>query len=309
VCNGHRRNPNDWKRPFIYSLVSVLGLALTAMGAPDYFDRKPINTKFAEDKPVVNGATFDDIRQGEAATCSLMASLSAAARSGLDLSRNIKHLGGKDYSVKLFVKGVWTEVKVVFAGFTKYDPLPNDEGEYWVALYQRAYLKALEVDCSDPDDAKWGAVKDGKEDRDWLRPSIALRTVTGRPVEVWCLDREDAVRTIKRIREAVEKRRCVVVTTKGKNSELVADKTCLVGCHAYNATATGEDWIEVRNPWGRDIHRALLARKVLKNGREIYAFKDGYSDERDDNPNDGIVRAGLDNIRFFDFAVVTADSN
>ena len=245
--NKHNHDANTWKRISIYSLALILGLAVTALGAPDYFDREPTNTTFAANKPVINGATYDDIRQGEAPTCALLASLSAAARSGIDLSQNIKHLGGNNYSVKLFVNNSWCDIKVCFKGWTQYDPIPNDEGEFWVALYQRAYLSALNVDCSDANHNKWAVVRDGKKtdpDKDsqhWLRTYIALTTVTGRETELWNLNQADAAATIKRIREALEKKRCVVVGTKGCDKDLVADKVCLVGGHAYTVTAAGAD--------------------------------------------------------------------
>ena len=63
----------------------------------------------------------------------------------------------------------------------------------------------------------------------------------------------------------------------------------------------------MRNPWGRDIPRSLLSCKSSKNGKEIYAFKEGYSDGKDNNPNDGIVRVGRDSIKFFITAAVTKE--
>ena len=300
MLNEHNRASNMWRGVFLFSIAGILGIAVTALGAADYFDRKPSNTNYAANKPVIKGATYDDIRQGQAPTCSLLASLSAAAHSGIDLSKNIKHLGGKDYSVKLFIKNEWADVKVSFKGWVGHDPVANDAGEFWVALYQRAYLRAFGVDCSDADGNKWKAAKDSA---DWLRMSVALRTVTGEQVDIWWLEAKDPAGAVKRVRAALEKKRCIVIGT-GVIPEV---KVCLAENHAYTVMAAGADWIDVRNPWGYDISVSLLTHKASKNGKDVYAFKEGYSDGKDDNPNDGIVRVGLENIRYFDIAVATKE--
>jgi hypothetical protein len=301
---------------FICSLVLSLCLALTALAAPSYFFIAPVESPFAADRPIINGATYDDVRQTGAPTCCLMAALSAAARSDIDLGKNLKYLGDNQYSVRLFLKGKWTPVITSFHGWTKYDPAPSEAGEFWVSLYQRAYLEALNIDCSDADVSKWAVVKDGKktdqekDDQPWLSCSTALTAVTGRRIELWRLDSDDPDASIRRIRDALGSRQCVVVATRGRSDkELVEDKVCLVENHAYTVTAAGPDWIEVRNPWGFDIPKSLLTYKGRwKNGRPMYAYKDGFSDGRNGNdPNDGLVRVGRSQVKFFIQAYVTKE--
>jgi hypothetical protein len=290
----------------------LAGFAFTARAAPNYFDGKTTDTSFAADKPVVNGARYDDIRQTGTPTCSVLAALSAAAHSGIDLSQKIKHLGGQEYSVTLFTGNIWSDVKVSFNGWTKYDPAPNDPGEFWVALYQRAYLTSFDVDCSDADAHKWAAVRDGKktdhekDSQPWQRMSVALTTVTGRQAEVWEWDKDDPAATVGRIRDALAMKRCVVVGTIAvSGKDLVEDKVCLVPNHTYTVMAAGPGWILVRNPWGYDIPSSLMTHRGSKNGKDIYAFTEGYSDGTDNDPNDGIVRVGHALMKFFDYAVIT----
>jgi hypothetical protein len=301
-------------RKFVFSLVLSMSLAAATLGAPNYFDGKPNESPFAADKPVVNGATWDDIRQPNAPTCSLMASLSAAARSGIDLSRNIRHLGDNEYAVNLFLKGSWSQVRVTFDGWLPLDPAPNDPGEFWPALFQRAYLSALNVDCSDADIGKWASVKLGsktdpqKDFQEWCSIHTALAAVTGQTVEGVKLDQGAPAATVKFIREAFEQKRCVVLAIiDGSAEDRLMGKVCLVKRHAYPVTAVGPDWIEVRNPWGCDIDPARLTHKGWKNGRAIYAFKDGHGDGRDNDPNDGLVRLDLTHVKLLTHAVSTKE--
>src|SRR5262249_36604780 len=112
-------------------------------------------------------ATYDDIRQGTAGTCVFLSSLSSAAMQGnLNLAGRITYLGHYNYAVKLYNPDSeqMTDLLVTFDG-TKvldgdgyvFDP-GTPSNEFWVLLYQRAYLtmmSVLDLNFKDPDYAMY----------------------------------------------------------------------------------------------------------------------------------------------------------
>lgn len=275
-------------------------------------DRDATGTKFTAETPVVNGASYDDVVQTQAPTCSLLAALSAAAHAKFDLASNVKHLGDNRYSVRLYIDNQWKEWQTTFDGWTIHDPDAKDPGEFWVALYQRAYLAACGVDCSDADTANWAAVNNGRrsdpknDSQEWQTCSRALNMITGKQTEVWTLDQKDPAATVRKIRKVLDQNHCVVVwSDDGCVKKVVDPKSCLVTNHAYTVIAAGPDWIEVRNPWGWDLKHAQLDLVKWSNGKPVYKFKDGFGDGKDDDPNDGILRLGHDRIKYFTYTTVT----
>lgn len=110
-----------------------------------------------------NGATNTDVVQGNGPTCWLMASISAAQDNGFDVSRRIRHLGDGWFQVGLYdTSGNYTYERVYFNGNDvdgdvitsntprSADPGSTEEGEFWVTLYQRAYLQSRGLSLTNP---------------------------------------------------------------------------------------------------------------------------------------------------------------
>ena len=237
---------------------------------------------------VIAGATYDDVYQGAAPTCSLLAALSAAAWSGVDLGKSVRHLGGGRFAVVLDGK----EEVVAFDGRRQaIDPAPRPETprEFWPVLFQRAYLQRFRVDASGNDVELWVAVVNGKHTepgaQEWRRPSVALRAVTGKPARCFA-PRERGAR--QALAEALRARRPVVAATAVGVKDGAA--SILVANHAYAVLALDERGVLLRNPWGRDAGADALEHDYYRpdpNGRRasdggpVYELKPEYAG-RDD---------------------------
>lgn len=108
-------------------------------------------------KPVINGASFNDIAQGGSNNCFILASMSAAAARGVDLASRITYTGNGLYSVALFKKELDgrytpTTINVYFAGTLQpTDPTAHfrgQEGESWTVIMNRALATLLNVDLA-----------------------------------------------------------------------------------------------------------------------------------------------------------------
>lgn len=202
----------------------------------------------------INGATFDDIRQGTIGNCSFLAALSSLALRGVDLAGRIRYLGDFMYQVEIFdKKGKPAPQKVRFAGTgNSNDPNPAAPGEFWTILFRRAFLKA------------YRAIDDG------LNPGVAVTTLTGRPSTFlkWAKDSSND-KVFDQMELDIRERRNVVTGTHMKG---FFDLSLIAG-HAYTVVGVQRDtagkpgWVLVRNPWGYD------------GGSATYA-----------NPNDGLVK-------------------
>ncbi len=284
-------------------LLSVLGLELKPAGGaasalpPSHYDW-PGSGKFDPAKPVINGTTCDDVRQRESPTCAFLSSLSAAAWAGVDLGGRIKHNGGKNYTVTISHEKKWLAVDVTFNGWDKRDPEENDAGEFWPALYQRAYLKAWNVKTDGPPEGGWNV--NGTQPSDtqpWQQIDNALQAATGRPVDYFSND-DDVGTVAKRVRDAVQAKKPVVTGAHGEGKKKIDAKTCLVSGHAYTVVAADNDGVELRNPWGTDVGTEYLEfTKKWQKGKPVYKFKDGMSDDKNNDPNDGVVRLSWETFR------------
>jgi hypothetical protein len=183
----------------------------------------------------VNGATFDDIKQGGAGTCVFLSGLSGAAKQGIPLASRISYLGNYNYNVQLFkADGSAYNQQVYFDGSISYpdgkrwDPWTTNSSEYWTILYQRAYIKMttnLDVDFKDPDNA--------------------MAAVTGRSVnsdDFSAAQVESALAAGK------------VVTAGDAN-----DTNKVYSGHSYTVmdvykSSTGKWMITLRNPWHADVN-------------------------------------------------------
>jgi Ca2+-binding RTX toxin-like protein len=184
------------------------------------------------------GATRDDVFQQGASTCVLMSVLSGLAGRGYNFRSHFRY-GGFDihanpfYIVQLWKGGKYRPVKVLFDGTISFhDPKPAAEGESWVILMQRAWIKFT------------GADGDGR---------ASARTVylglTGRRPQ---LRQPIQVDDFRRIGVALARGRVITAATR---ADYVSDPM-LVKNHSYTVIDTtilgGHKWVLLRNPWGAD---------------------------------------------------------
>ena len=112
-------------------------------------------------KTAVNGNKLDDISQGTAGNCFILAAMGAAAERGINLSSLITYVGNGVYSVALYkispATGTLTptNVRVTFDG-TLYatDPTAHfrgQKGESWTVIMSRAMASVLNYNPNDPD--------------------------------------------------------------------------------------------------------------------------------------------------------------
>jgi hypothetical protein len=182
----------------------------------------------------VNGTRADDVRQGNTPACSFLAALSADARNA-SLESRIVYVGGFQYDVTLFQAGAgWRRIRVTFDGTTNAnDARAAAEGESWVILFQRAFVKMHgNSGIAWPQEA-------------FLALNGSAGTGTGRP---------PADGDFGMLEAALRQGRAVVTATLYRG----AIDPYLVQNHAYSVVAVGRDaygrpaTVTVRNPWGVD---------------------------------------------------------
>src|SRR5262249_21290215 len=155
-------------------------------GAWDGWDTGRVDTYrdvFNAWNPVVDRVSPDDVRQGMAPSCAVLAALAAAAHAGIPLAHGISYLRNHKSRVRLSDdEGRPVYQTVTFDGtWTDNDPQParDSQGrllpEFWTILYQRAYLQQMAVDYRVLDADQWVS-RTGKV---WKSPQVALFTVTG----------------------------------------------------------------------------------------------------------------------------------
>lgn len=283
-------------RAVLTAIVLAAVQSLTAHTAaalpPSHYDWPGDGRLFDPCAPVVNGADECDVLQGSSPTCAFLSSLSAAVRGKwVDPATSIKHLGGARYSVRLWnhKTGYWSDVEVTYRGHNERDPLPRDPGEFWVALYQRAYLRLWDVN---PDD-DWrspGSPCDGTYM--YMSPGMALRAIVGRTYERHLTAARSEAELATHIGAAWggHARRPVVIGTYPDKSDSRYGHGIFVGQHAYTVLSANKDGIQFRNPWGKDRefgHRSVSVR-FGPDGNPVYGYNPGHSDGYGDDPTDGI---------------------
>jgi hypothetical protein len=193
---------------------------------------------FRADLTVIDGVSFNDIQQRRSATCVIAASMSAAAWSGIDLSRRITYLGENQYRVSLFVNDRWQNFDVFFNGdFTADDASPSTDGESWTIIIQRAWLKATT------------RIADER---------AALSAVTGVPQSRIGTYHSPAGGgafndgEFARLSLALNNRRPITAGTHFDARRMTDNR--LIAAHMYSvvgaATEDGVRYVYVRNPWG-----------------------------------------------------------
>lgn len=216
------------------------------------FDGESVDTyrfDFNPTAPFVNGASLSDVYQGISPTCPIVAALASAARAGMPLAQGIRYLGNQRYQVRLYdasgkavyqtvtFDGTWTDNDAQPARDAKGRQLP----EFWVVLYQRAYLQYMNVDTRNADANQWVSTT-GKF---WNSPQLALSTITGKHA-TWTgviSARPETLQT------ALQQGRMVLSLTKEHGT-----RDGIVDWHVYvvtSVTKVNGTWqVKMSNPWG-----------------------------------------------------------
>jgi hypothetical protein len=114
----------------------------------------------------VNGATYDDIFQGGANNCWVLAGIGAVSHStGEDLAARIKYMGQGVYAVSMFARTVPANPQTggfhEITEFVNFDgtlnnadaiPRADQEGESWVVILNRAILQVVQRDIDSTQD-------------------------------------------------------------------------------------------------------------------------------------------------------------
>lgn len=188
----------------------------------------------------VNGARYTDVEQGNAGTCWILASIGAAARSGIDLSQRITYNGDGWYRVDLFQRldparpeagyKPWIEAVRFDGGLLDADPGAKADGESWVIILQRAVIQAAHVwDPSQTIDSPHGG---GPSDA--LGMLLGTQSTRQGPGEY---------ATAADLVEQLTAGKRVVISTKDTTGTLVAN-------HAYTLVGGWNNRVMLWNPWG-----------------------------------------------------------
>ncbi|MCI0638355.1 MAG: C2 family cysteine protease [Gemmataceae bacterium] len=197
---------------------------------------------------------FLKIDQNASPTCVILAALAATANwtgkfpgfgtINQDLTKNISYDAAKDlYGVRLFVNGGWQTVWVNSDWNEYWDP----QGPLWVALYQKAYLQAMNVVYKAADGSylpvsQWKSTT-GKL---WQHGAVALQAITGQTAQ-FTASTAAAAATMRQ--QLLAGKKIVGLTKASVNSELVAN-------HAYAVLdvfwQNGTWKLKLFNPWGHD---------------------------------------------------------
>jgi hypothetical protein len=188
-------------------------------------------------------ASYTDIKQGNAGTCWILASIAALEHNGAHLENRITPLGKNYYSVKLFnfkdpahrpAGGMKVDVeKVFFDGTTtpadaQYDP--KDPRSGWVVIMQRAFVQA--VAHWDPSQSVTNPHSGGAND--------ALGILTGKSVKL--VSAQDA-KVQKTVLAALAAQKTIAMGTNG-------NAKTLVGNHVYAVIGSAKQGLVLYNPYG-----------------------------------------------------------
>lgn len=202
----------------------------------------------------IYGAQRDDVHQGGGPTCWLLASLSAVAVN-TNLANRITYLGSGNYRVTLY--NAQGQTRYQYVNFTgernNADPNfnPNQEGESWVVIMQRAVLQELNISITNPpggNPVNVFPLLTGRASNWFGPPSSTTGFVPNAQAE--------------QIMSALAQGRHVAMCTWANSSDLATDR--LVAWHCYNIVSVTRQvvWhgflpsyqytVTVRNPWGFD---------------------------------------------------------
>ena len=222
---------------------------LSGMGGTDYFNGGAGFDTYKDDfnkSQWSTGYSHLDVNQEASPICTIAAAIAESA-DHVNLSPDIKYLGGDSYTVRMVKNGSFTAVPVTFNGtYTDNDLQPTqfrdasgaltgrNNGEFWTTMYARAYLKMSGVNYSDPDTDHWGTA--------WKNHSKALNAMSGwttKTIDVTSGASDSFAQTMQnRVRTSGH-----LLTAGGTG-------------HAYGVLdvykSNGAWFVRLYNPWGND---------------------------------------------------------
>jgi hypothetical protein len=226
-----------------------------------------------------NGTQPQDVVQGGAPTCWIVASIASAARAGVNLNSRITYLGNGEYRVQLFqyndtVNRSTSSMRLHYetvrfegqlmgsdAAVTgdRVDSNLYDKAEFWALIMQRAVIQAI---------SRWDPTLNvvAPHSGGALDP---LRIITGRSGQ-W-IDPEFS--SASSIASSMAAGRAVVLCTGDVGGRLISGH-CYTVMNVFYDYAARQYCLTVRNPWGVD-------------GDSI----------GDSNPNDGLLVLSWNSIR------------
>jgi hypothetical protein len=231
----------------LYLVLAINGIAQAQDSkalakTPSPLMRMPITDPF---KTAVNGALYTDIKQGEADTCWIDASLATLAHKGRDFSKRIQYERDHWYTVSLFnrndpkngISGGYhaEKIKVFFDGTrTKVDPHfdPKQPGESWMIIMQRAILQAVN---------KWDRTQTIKAPHAG-NSGDALAILTGNWPQV--IDITKDAKYKQKVLQGASSSAMIFAT--GQTKKLVKD-------HAYAVLKITPQEVILYNPWGSEL--------------------------------------------------------
>ncbi len=248
----------------------------------------------------LNALSFTDVAQGNSNTCAFAATLSAVARTDFDLASGIRYNGQVADGYHIFEVRMFKEnggeflpqwIEVPFDGRLSPGDLQSlDRGEFWPALYLRAF-KTFSFD----------------EGSSFAQLGNAMRALTGS-----ASNRSEVVATFaqaQQVKESLENGQTITAGSRDDSASI--DPTSgIVAQHAYsvigleyNPSNLDETFVTIRNPWAKDTRRSFF--DANQDGQislaEEYAAQYGV-----DGVNDGMLRLSwLEFSQNFRFLVVS----
>jgi Ca2+-binding RTX toxin-like protein len=189
-----------------------------------------------------NGTTSTDVNQTGVGSCVFLSSLAAVTRNGKNLTNWITYSGNHQYNVYLYDAGIrsWTLTSVYFDGSYIYssdgrmmDAQPQVEGEFWVLLMQRAYLKKFEGRVTGDQMAAFGGESTGVRAMTSILGPVAANDYGTGDYATWMSQKLAAGKSM------------IAFASSNGN-----------GNHAYAITQISKfgttTWVRLFNPWGYD---------------------------------------------------------
>jgi hypothetical protein len=192
----------------------------------------------------VDGAQYNDIRQGAVGDCYFMAALSALAQSdSWVIDQSITALGDGTYAVRFYSGATEYYYRVdaqlpTSSGNPAYAKLTRTTGELWVALVEKAFAQ-FRNGTNSYASIDTGPIEEG------------FRAMTGATTSSWSTNGQAANTLAQQLANQIAAGHAVGAISSGNINPIV-------GSHAYNVHASEFDaatatwYVTVYNPWGDD---------------------------------------------------------
>jgi hypothetical protein len=194
--------------------------------------------------------SFWDVDQAGSPTCSFLAALAAyAERTGStnDLVQKIRYDSSTEqYGVRLWMGGQWKTYWVSGDWTEGRDP----GGKLWVTLYQKAYLKAWNVQCRDADgrlmpESQWYS----PSGTGWRNAGNAMDALTPGTSRWASISAASASAVRSQVYSTATYGMVAASKSSGTTGGVVANHSYMI----YDAFTENGAWkIRLYNPWGRD---------------------------------------------------------